>query len=236
MADLALFPGMDGTGILFAPFVTALGERGVAAESMAYPYDEDMTLDALSQLMWSRIEADPPPVILGESYGSQVVLRLLRDHPGVFRAAIFVGGFGDIPKPFLLGLSRWLPVAWTFRIPRPRWVLETWTYDRNTDDRWLDHHIEVTEKVSPEVMAGRVREMATLKPIRREVAVPVLYLQGTHDRLVPARCMTYFEQWCTSLEVARPARSHMIVQTEPEKSADLVAAFLARTLGDTKVP
>jgi len=230
VTEIALLPGMDGTGLLFAPFAEALTARGHQPRTLSYPYDEPMSMDMLARQMWEIIGEAPPPVILGESYGSQIVLRLLRDHPDTFRAAIFVGGFGERPTS-LLWLSRFLPVSWSFRIPRPRWVLRTFTYDGQTDEAMLDTHIRATRAVAPEVMADRIENMARMQPIARTVDVPVLYLAGSHDRLVPPRNLAYFRNYCPDLEIETPARCHMIVQTEPERCADLVSDFLARRLG-----
>lgn len=49
MLDLILLPGMDGTGLLFAEFVQALGDRH-STDVIEYP--NDMSLDTPSWRIW----------------------------------------------------------------------------------------------------------------------------------------------------------------------------------------
>lgn len=105
--EIGLLPGMDGTGLLFKPTEAALAARGIKARIFDYPTQEPMSLDDLTKRVWSQMADNPPPILLGESYGGQVTLRLLRDHPGVFKGVIFCVTFGTCPQPFWLPMTRW---------------------------------------------------------------------------------------------------------------------------------
>ena len=102
MADLVLFPGMDGTGLLFDHFIEALAAYRLQARVMSYPKDRPTSLEMLAASSWKELADDPPPIILGESFGGQVALRLLRDHPESFRAQFFVRPSAKHPDPFCL--------------------------------------------------------------------------------------------------------------------------------------
>jgi hypothetical protein len=59
MISLVLLPGMDGTGDLFAQFISALGEE-YEITVVSYPPDQPLDYSALERIIYSRLPHDRP--------------------------------------------------------------------------------------------------------------------------------------------------------------------------------
>ncbi len=88
---------------------------------------------------------------------------------------------------------------------------------------------EAIDAVSPSVLAHRVRAVLNVD-VRRELEacrVPILYLRGTHDRLVGRRNGNDVTARCSSAEVAEIPAPHFVLQAQPAAAAAAVSEFLA---------
>jgi hypothetical protein len=65
--ELVLLPGMDGTGLMFGPFVRGLPE-GVRAAVVRYPADRECSFKELAEIARAAIPAEGPAIILAESF------------------------------------------------------------------------------------------------------------------------------------------------------------------------
>ena len=72
---LILLPGMDGSGQLFAPLVTALGD-GFNVKVVRYPVDLPLGYDGLEQIARAAIPPAGPVVLLGESFSGPIAVSL----------------------------------------------------------------------------------------------------------------------------------------------------------------
>ncbi|HTW47945.1 MAG TPA: hypothetical protein VMD92_08350, partial [Acidobacteriaceae bacterium] len=61
----------------------------------------------------------------------------------------------------------------------------------------------------------------------QRVAVPMLYLQARHDRLVPARCLGEIQRIRPEMRAVVVDGPHFLLQREPQQTAQVVTDFVA---------
>ena len=94
----------------------------------------------------------------------------------------------------------------------------------------LESAIDATiHKVEPGVFAARVRELLTVddRPALRRVYAPILYLRGTHDRLVPDKALLQITQTVPSVSVHRMHAPHALLQTASAEAWAAIGTFTA---------
>lgn len=60
----------------------------------------------------------------------------------------------------------------------------------------------------------------------RKVAVPILYIQAKHDRLVPMSCEEEIRRIKPKTSVVVIDGPHLLLQREPQRVAEVVAEFI----------
>ncbi len=85
--------------------------------------------------------------------------------------------------------------------------------------------------VRPEVLAHRIRSIhrVNVGDALRACTVPVLYLRGDHDRLVPAFALRAVLRVRPDARVATVRSPHMVLHTQPAACAVAIQEFLEST-------
>jgi pimeloyl-ACP methyl ester carboxylesterase len=111
---LVLLTGMDGTGLLFQPFVEALGDVGqVEVRTIAYPAREPLDVAALTEVACAALPSGPL-VILGESFSGPIAVALAARCADRVQGLILCCSFVRNPRPrwsWLMPLLRRLVVG-----------------------------------------------------------------------------------------------------------------------------
>ena len=223
---LLILPGMDGTGLLLNPFVECLGGR-VDAQLFDYPTHVILTYEEII----NKVEAMLPTtgedfVILAESFAGPVALSLAQKGIPGLRGLILVVSFAATPRHFLLQLTGLLPMRRILRLPVPRRFSSRMMLGRNAPERIMDKLLEVFYMISPEVLASRLDQMRTFTLPQEVVDLPSMYIQATDDLLLPENCLNDVRALLPRLEVHRLKGPHLILDTQPNTCARLVAVFL----------
>jgi pimeloyl-ACP methyl ester carboxylesterase len=217
---LLLLPGLDGTGALFAPFLSAL-DRAFEARVVSYP---------TTNVMPPEIELPRQPfAIVAESFSGPIALRIAARKPANLFAIVLVATFIDSPM-------RWMP-AWLVRpqllapLARSRLLIRHQLLDASASDELVDLVRAAIMRVRPEVLAGRVRSILTLDAADalQACALPMLYLQATRDRVVPSRAVRVMARYRPDLRVERIEGPHLLLQCNPAGAARVIEQFLVET-------
>lgn len=192
MSRVWLLPGMDGTGRLFGPLAARLGRHDVRV--VRYDGDDHAAIERnLPQAL--RTPA-PDDVIVAESYGGPLALRIAARHP--VARLVLVASFVTTP--------RWLPpaalVGWAH--PPPRLAIRAAMLGLDAPPPLVEEVRAALGQVRAATITARVRSLAGLD-VRAELAAAraeVVWLAASSDRLVPAR----------QTELARAARPGLVVQ------------------------
>jgi pimeloyl-[acyl-carrier protein] methyl ester esterase len=222
---LVLLPGMDGSGLLFDDFIAALG-GAVRPQVIAYPADRALGYAELVALVRSRLPANQPYYLLGESFSSPVAIALAAERPPMLMGLIISCGFARNPAPAmhrLRALVRFVPLSHRFSgLAAP--LLLGWHARPG-----LRHALQRALAPAPvSLLRHRLRAVLEVDYSAQmaSVAVPVLYLQAAHDRIVPASAAQHMRSLQARLQVVTLHGPHLLLQAAPHEAAAAVRAFI----------
>jgi pimeloyl-ACP methyl ester carboxylesterase len=232
MTHLVLLPGMDGTGLLFAPFLAALDAAldsappALKTTVIAYPTDQALDYAALESFVRARLPTQEPYVLLGESFSGPMAISLAVSGLPMLRGLVLCASFTRNPRPVfgpLRFLSGWLPVSvFAFRGVW-RGLLGNFYTDALCD--WL---VGTVAQVSPEVLRSRLRAVLSVDVSAKlaQVHVPMLSLEASQDRLVPARAGEALHRLKPDMRRLKLSAPHFLLQTAPQAAARAIQDFL----------
>ena len=233
-----LLPGLDGTGRLFRPLLEILPTT-FDVQVLHYPPDGPFSYPELFEYVLSRLSSsgDQPIVLCAESFSGPIAIDLVCS--GQFniqldiKGVIFCATFARSPHPRMLNLARLLPLSGLFRLPIPEWAVKSLLLGNDVDDSTVRLFFQNLSEVSAGALAQRLREVAVVDRTSklRAIRVPCCYLRATRDRLVPARCLTDFEDHIPGLRVKEIEGPHMILQAKPKACSEIVLDFMKRCVG-----
>jgi pimeloyl-[acyl-carrier protein] methyl ester esterase len=230
---LILLPGLDGSGVMLRPLLQHL-PREIRAIPVSYPKDKMLGYADLLPLVLAAIPADLPFVLLGESFGGPLALMVAAKHPpglvGVILCATFVRNPLWFRPRWLRHFFRPLPFRMYPMAARLKAKIGGYATKELTALK-----AEALAGVRPEVIAHRVRSTLTVNVTPELCAcnVPMLYLRGDRDFLVPRQNLKEITTLCPTVKVAHFPSPHMILQTQPALAAEAIASFIA-SLGNQK--
>jgi pimeloyl-[acyl-carrier protein] methyl ester esterase len=227
---LVLLPGMDGSGLLFQPFIEALGVVGeFDVRTIAYPEREPLGYAALTDLASAALPAGPL-VLLGESFSGPIALALAARCADRVQGVILCCSFVRNPRPgwpWLLPLLRRAPMP----APPPALISRA-LLGRHTTAPLQAQLAQALAGVTPDVLrarlvaVGSVDASAALSALR----APLLYLRANEDRLVPASALSWVQQLRPDVSVATFEAPHALLQACPAQAAAAVRAFSSMSL------
>jgi len=216
---------MDGTGILFRPFLQALADD-LPVKVVAYPVDKAMSYEELGEFVLNALPAEGPVVLLGESFSGPIAAALATRLGGRVRGLILCCTFMSNPRPALrpllpfIGLLPFaaLPVGLAARLLLGSFVTPA----------LKSLLAEALARVSPAVLRARLKSVATVNAMDAlaAVKVPVLYLQASSDALVPASAVRQAQKACPTMKIKVIHGPHCLLQVAPAEAAAAVHAFV----------
>ena len=226
---IVLLPGLDGTGDLFKPFIEALPNE-LDPLVISYPSNTKLSYQQLTELVISQLPAEKF-ILVGESFSGYIVHQVALRKPKNLKSVIFVAAFLESPRPFLLGLSSWLPRSLLLSMPIPSYVVETFLLGLEANKNMVDLLKKSIEKVSPNILSYRLKEIARLRNNHQSCEIKATYIQATDDKLVPKRCVESFRNTFNNISVIQIEGPHFILQINPLACAEVVVienAFYVR--------
>ena len=224
---LVLLPGLDGTGLMFKPFLAALPDS-LIPQVVQFPGDQPLNYEELLALVMQALPRDRPFVLLGESFSGPLALRAAQQRPPGLRAVIVSASFIRNPIRHLPARARVLAQPLLIRLT-PFTLLRR-LLGRGAPIALTTRAREAMAKVSPAVFAARLRAVLTLDAgvALKDCPVPVLYLQARQDALIRPHNLRGMLQLRPDLEVAIIPGPHWLLQSQPEQAVNAMLAFLQR--------
>lgn len=225
---LVLLPGLDGTGKLFQPFISAL-PHDVRRQVVVYPPAKRWSVNEHAQFVANRLPQGRI-VLLAESFSGLVALALLASSVTSVEAIVFCASFAEPPRPWLLGLARRVPCTGSFMRMSPAFLLRRFCIGARANAEQVSLLRAVLSEVSPEVLTHRLRVVATERSfVRARFKVPCYYLQGTSDRLVPSHMAHWFEHHFEFFRLEQVDGPHFLLLADPQECAERVVSILKET-------
>jgi pimeloyl-ACP methyl ester carboxylesterase len=222
---LVLLPGLDGTGLLFRPLVQALS-KDIDPVVVSYPNDVPLGYQELLPLVHEALPSRPF-VLLGESFSGPLAIMAAAGGQAELRGVILCASFVRSPVACLPGWCAHLVRPFVFRfypaVARLRLLL-----GRHADPTIRDLAVQAVSRVHSSVLAHRVRAVHRVD-VEKQLAscpLPVLYLRGQHDRVVPASAMRRVLRACPHAQVVTLPAPHMVLQTQPAAAAAAIQTFV----------
>lgn len=228
--NLVLLPGLDGSGILFQPLLRHLHDQ-ICPLVIDYPPDRPLGYEQLLPLVSAKLPSDERVVLLGESFSGPLAMMIAAKRPSNLAGLILCASFLRNPiwfRPRWLGyLAR--PTAFRF-FPAFRRIRAMLAHRRNSELPTL--FAQSLSQVRPDVLSCRVRAVLTVdvRDDLRACTVPLLYLRGGRDLLVPPQNAKEIVSICPSARVVRIPSSHWVLQTQPEAAARAISSFVLERL------
>lgn len=224
---LVLVPGLDGTGNLFAPLIPEL-PRTLKVIIAAYPPDRFLPYTEHISWLCDQAPKDGPFAILGESYGSTLAVKFAATHPPNLTGVILSAGFIFNPVRKWGPLPRLLARPFFIRFRLPEFLREYFVIGYGAPEKLKLLFRRTVRSVNPEVFAKRARaaiECDASEEIRH-IDVPLLYLQGSNDKLVGPECLDEIKRHHPETISISFHTSHLLLQREPRAAAQAIAQFL----------
>lgn len=230
MSDCALvvLPGLDGTTRLLNEFLSLARSRFDSAQAIAYPSHRRLDYEQLELLVREALPRNRPFVLLGESFSGPIAIAIAARPPPGLSALVLSTSFAHAPlrwlRPFA-GLIDTVAIA----VP-PMWVLSWLLFGAWGSNPLRAHLREALDAVDRTVLKQRAgialrADVATLLPAIR---LPMLYLRGSGDRLIPAstgRRLTAQAGQATLVDIPGP---HLLLQAQPAACLQAIIEFCDR--------
>lgn len=224
---LLLLPGMDGTGELFADFVTLL-PSWIEPRVVRYPRDLKLSYNQLLPILESALPSDEPFIILAESFSTPLAVKFAAEAPKGLLALVLCSGFVSPPRRGVLRSIALIlaPVLFAFGLPES--VCRHFLVGDAAPKSLIDSVRATVSKVPGGVLAHRLRSVLSCNSKRELlcVSVPLLYISGLEDRLVHKFSFEEIQQAKPNAQLASVEAPHLIVQAKPHEAVDVVLRFL----------
>ena len=218
---VVLLPGLDGTGVLFNPFIDALSSN-IIVQIISYPTDQEFTYSELVDFVMSQLPKEDF-ILVGESFSGPIAYQVALNKPEYLHLVIFVATFITVPRQRLLNLTKLLPTRLFLEIPIPNVFLKYYLFGSGAASNEI---IELFKKalkiVSSSVLSFRLNEISNLKENQERCDTKAIYIQATDDKLVPKTCVEAFKKVCKNFSIFRIEGTHLILQTNPLGCAEII--------------
>jgi pimeloyl-[acyl-carrier protein] methyl ester esterase len=231
LLKLILMPGLDGTGNMFQPFISSLGDE-IQPHIISYPSDRYLSYDELSNFALDRLKKiDDQLVLLAESFSGPVAIKLLQDSLPSIKAVIFSATFCGSPKSFLVSLSKFLPVATILKLPIPNAVIKYLCFGYDCSPETIDLFKTTIAKSNAKVLSQRIIEISRLKFKEQNLSnIPCCYIQAQYDKLVPESAFQSFQQIAPDIQLIKINGPHFILQAKPQECKESIVKFIRKIL------
>ena len=217
---VVLLPGLDGTGILFKPFIEAL-PKNIETLVISYPRTKKQNYGELVSYVTAQLPEEDY-ILVGESFSGNIAYQIALSNPKHLKSIIFVASFLSNPRPLLLALANYLPMKIILSVPPPKFIIKIFMLGASAKNNIIQLFLEALKQVSPEVLSFRLKEIKNLKMCSQQCEVEATYIQATNDYLVPQKSVASFEKLFSNLSVHKVSGSHFILQSKPVECGKIV--------------
>jgi pimeloyl-ACP methyl ester carboxylesterase len=225
--QLVLLPGLDGTSLLFARFVSALPPE---FESIVVKYAGDKALNYAEHesIASSFLPQHGPYIILGESFSGPIAISIAASNPPGLVGVILCCTFARNPLPFHARFKPLLGLVPFNLIPK---VLQSpFIFGRFTSPSLRAEQGEAVSRVSNRALRARIRAVfeVDVSSKLQQITIPILYLQASEDHLIPARAAEHIRRIAPAVRIVKLEAPHLLLQTVPSAAAEIVGGFASQ--------
>lgn len=226
---IAILPGIDGLDILSDPLIR-VADREYDFLQITYPSNHPMSIDELVDYVEQRLPTDRPIALFPISFSGPIAVRLLVRNRRRYVASIFCTTFAKAPQPFLLQLTRLLPVERILEWSRQEALLKRVFLQPKSSPERLALLQRAGSQVPNEVLAARLEELRTLDdtPLLEKITLPCCAIRARRDLLVPPGAVRPFYHHLENFEAHDVYGPHALLLTAPNECWQITRTFLDR--------
>ncbi len=221
---LVLLPGMDGTGDLFADFVTEVSAR-LPTQVINYPPDRPLTYEGLVEHVMAQLPTQDPFILLGESFAGPIAIAIAKRAPPNMVGLVLCATFAKKPRPLI---ARAGALCSGLALYGARSSL-TWRFvlGKFFNPALFASIRNAIGRVDASVMVVRAQELGKVDVSNdlAAVKVPVLYLKALSDRLVLPKSCEHIVSCNPGVKVREIDAPHFVLQAVPQVAAVEILGF-----------
>jgi pimeloyl-[acyl-carrier protein] methyl ester esterase len=225
MVTIVLLPGMDGTGSLFAEFVTALGKD---FEVIVISYPTDLALDylALEDIARKQLPVGRPFFLLGESFSGPIAISLAASKPDGLIGLLLICTFAKNPHPYFhpfKSLIRFLPTTSSLTN-----LISPVFFGPYSTAKLQSSLQQALRRVSSAAIHARLRAVLDVDYSVKltKLNVPILYLRADHDCVVFPSASRHIVKVIPTATVVSLPGPHLLLQAMPVEAAHAIKKFI----------
>lgn len=216
---LVLLPGMDGTGELFAEFLSYYdGDHLVISLPESGPQYYATLASVINQQL-----PNESYILLAESFSGGIVPELLKLNPTHNKGVIFVASFLSCPNRYLLPIAKILPIKALASAPLSQIGHKFLLLGQDASKALLSKFIKVTKSIPNHILKKRLAVMNLQKLPLTTFDVPTVYIQALSDRLISPRKSRELGTVFKNIEYIEIDGPHFLLQAKPKESSQAVA-------------
>jgi pimeloyl-[acyl-carrier protein] methyl ester esterase len=211
MRRIVLLPGLDGTGTLFDDFVRA-APAGLQLDVVALPA-EPLGYVELVERLHPMLRLTSETILVAESFSGPLAIMLAARSR--LAGLVLCNSFVVRPHPRALQL---LAAPLLFRVRAPSALIRRYLVGPAASNTLVARVRAAIAAIPAAVLASRVRTVLSVDVTSQLAActVPLLYLRGTEDRLVPdASADAVAHAASVPLSLVRMPGPHLLLQVAP---------------------
>lgn len=222
LVSIVLLPGLDGTGFLFRPLINVLPVY-IKPIVVNYPTDKKLGYEDLLPIVIDVLPKNEPFILLGESFSGPLSILVAATQPQGLIGIILCASFITCPQHLIPKWFEKFIFSILFRTSSIIVKVSSF-FDWNYSEEFK----LAISKVKPEVFAHRVKEVIKVNVVAELVTcrLPILYLQGKNDFLVPSSNFDKIKKIKPDIQFAQLETSHMVLQSKPYEAARLINKFI----------
>jgi pimeloyl-[acyl-carrier protein] methyl ester esterase len=218
-----LLPGLDGTGEMFQPMVETAPE---GYETWVHDYQGcGYGPPGAMDIVEPSLPVSGKAVLVAESYSGPLAVRLAAAYPSQVSHVVLGASF--VRAPVSERLLRLSSGAMVLARP-PRFLLRALLLGWDAAPELVERLRDVVDRVPPSVLGARLREIRHVDVTEelRRCEPPILYLEGTEDRLVGSRGIDLIREVRPDVKVERVRAPHLVLQREPDWAWEKIVEFV----------
>jgi pimeloyl-[acyl-carrier protein] methyl ester esterase len=224
MVAIVLLPGMDGTGAMFAGFVSSLEDEHRPI-IVSYPADQPVGYRELESFARTFLPTDEPFILLGESFSGPIAISLAASKPAGLIGLVLCCTFARNPVPMLRPLKSLIS-----RLPLPYQfigLVAPLLFGRFSTTQLRAALRQALARVPVSTLHARLSAVlgADFSEKMKDVAVPILYLQASEDRVISKSASRYVQSLAPEMRVIELKAPHLLLQAIPVEAGRIVKDF-----------
>ena len=218
---ILLLPGMDGTGVLFDPFVKAL-PNSTEVQVAKLIQEKDISFEEQASVLLGQVKHNT--IIVAESYSGLIAHELGKLAPESIKHIVFAASFLERPS-ILAKFGNLMPKSMLDYTLYPKPIIMQVLFGKYRTPYVMKLFERAMADVSVDLLAFRIKQLCNLKKIEQLSDIPATYLQAEQDRLVCNGAVDVFERVYTNLNCKTVPGSHFLLQTNPKGTVREVLAI-----------